>query len=200
MTVEAGTYSISQAARNSGLSEDELRCAIREGTLRASVQTNGDLAIAFSDFEQFLCHRGVLQSPRPWRVLIVDDEINFAKVLNTEFNRDPRIECRFVTWGRDCLEMLKSYIPHVILLDLLLPDTQAPQLRDEIRARDGLNDSRVLIYSAHLQVVRDQPDFEESMSRRGASGVLDKGKGMRQIVQRVYELLGVELPIRTGRP
>jgi DNA-binding response OmpR family regulator len=62
---------------------------------------------------------------RKRRVLIIDDEINFANIMKLELGRDPRIEAKFATWGRDGVMMAENYKPDLCLIDFMLPDITA---------------------------------------------------------------------------
>ena len=75
---------------------------------------------------------------QPKKILIVDDEINFSKLLRL-FLRERGYQVATATGGQAALEMVKSFGPDLILLDLGLPDLPgditALRIRSENRNR-----------------------------------------------------------------
>ncbi|MGL5354804.1 MAG: response regulator transcription factor, partial [Clostridium sp.] len=55
------------------------------------------------------------------RILVVEDEFSINDVLTYAFRKDG-FEVRGVYTGADALEMVDSFKPHLVLLDLMLPD------------------------------------------------------------------------------
>lgn len=55
------------------------------------------------------------------RILVVEDEFSINDVLTYAFRKDG-FEVRGVYNGKDALEMVDSFKPHLVLLDLMLPD------------------------------------------------------------------------------
>lgn len=196
--MEPKWYTIAQAARMAGLSEDELRCAIKDGMLKATLQQNtGDFLIAELELMDFMQSTKIIRAREiRKRVMIVDDEINFANVLNLELNRDRRIESRFATWGKDCIQILRAYRPDVLLVDFVLPDMQATELLDRVTRVPELKKVSILVYSAHLQGIQQNPEVEQRLKAFGVTELLDKTRGMRPILAKIYERLGLDAPVK----
>lgn len=55
------------------------------------------------------------------RILVVEDEFSINDVLTYAFRKEG-FEVRGVYNGKDALEMVDSFKPHLVLLDLMLPD------------------------------------------------------------------------------
>lgn len=196
--MEPKWYTIGQAARMAGLSEDELRCAIKDGMLKATLQQNtGDFLIAELELMDFMQSTKIIRAREiKKRVMIVDDEINFANLLNIELNRDRRIESRFATWGKDCIQILRAYRPDVLVVDFMLPDMQATELLDRVTGIPELKHSSILVYSAHLPGILQNPEVEQRLKSLGMTALLDKTEGMRPILAKIYELLGLDTPVK----
>src|SRR3990172_7676529 len=68
------------------------------------------------------------------KVLIVDDEPDVIEVVNLCFNlRWPEAEVASATNGEDGLRLVEDEKPDLILLDIMLPDTDGFRLCQEIR-------------------------------------------------------------------
>lgn len=190
-------YSLSEAARLAKVSEDELRCAIKDGLLRAELMQNtGAHAIHARELDLYLRRtRNVPLSAlhRKRKVLIIDDEINFANILKLELERDPKIEAKFATWGRDGVMMAQTYGPDLCLIDFMLPDITGDDVLAALRGQRELKHTKTVVYSAHTrEAIRQHPNLEARLAELGADEFLSKSAGLRALIAKVYELLGLE--------
>jgi len=190
------TYTLPEAAKLAGVSEDELRCAIKDGLLQAQfLQNTGEYHLANSELDLYL--RRSRNAPlstgfRKRRVLIIDDEINFANIMKLELERDPRIEAKFATWGKDGVMMAETYKPDLCLIDFMLPDITGDDVMAAIQSHRDRR-MKMVIYSAHTrEAIRQHPNLEARLTELGADEFLSKSAGMRALISKVYELLGLE--------
>ncbi len=56
------------------------------------------------------------------RILIVEDDINTAKMLTDFFQAKKEYEVMTVAWGEDALRVTQDMLPDIIVLDIQLPD------------------------------------------------------------------------------
>ena len=68
------------------------------------------------------------------RVLVVDDQPDIAELLCEVLVRVGH-DCRVASTGAEALEMTATYDPHVILLDIGLPDMSGYAVCTELRSR-----------------------------------------------------------------
>ena len=198
--MEKRVYSLSEAARVAGVSEDELRCGIKDGLLLAELlQNTGDYYIKHQDLFNYMkrsrkeADTDTLLLPRRRKVFIIDDEINFANIMKLELERDPRIEAKFATWGRDGVMMAEQYVPDLCLIDFMLPDITGDEVLASLRRLKSLQKTRMVVYSAHTRdAVRQNPDLEARLEQLGAEEFLSKSAGMRALIIKVYELLHLD--------
>jgi CheY-like chemotaxis protein len=76
------------------------------------------------------------QNPETRRVLVVEDEDTIGLVV-VDALADEGYEIRRARNGREALEILRSWLPHVILLDLMMPVMDGWTFRTEQRRLDG---------------------------------------------------------------
>lgn len=198
--VEKRVYSLPEAARTAGVSEDELRCAIKDGLLLAELlQNTGEYYIKAQDLQEYIrrTRRNLEPGKVPFtgtrkKVLIIDDEINFANIMKLELERDPQLEAKFATWGRDGIMVAQQYQPDLILIDFMLPDITGDQVLEELHKIRTLKKTKVLVYSAHTRdAIKANPNLEQRLQQLGAEEFLSKSTGMRTLVIKVYEHLGI---------
>ncbi len=195
------SYSLPEAAKVAAVSEDELRCAIKDGLLRAEfLQNTGEYQVTSDELTLYLrrSRRADLPvSPRKRKVLIIDDEINFANIMKLELERDPRIEAKFATWGKDGVTMAETYAPDLCLIDFMLPDITGDEVLAALRDIKQLKRTRMVVYSAHTrEAIRQNPNLEARLNELGSDEFLSKSAGMRALIIKVYELLGLDTQTR----
>ena len=174
----------------------ELRCAIKDGLLQAQfLQNTGEYHLADSELDLYM--RRSRNAPltagnRKKRVLIIDDEINFANIMKLELERDPRIEAKFATWGKDGVMMAESYKPDLCLIDFMLPDITGDDVLAAIQSHRDRR-MKMVVYSAHTRdAIKQHPNLEARLLELGADEFLSKSAGMRALIAKVFELLGLE--------
>ena len=189
-------YTLPEAAKLAGVSEDELRCSIKDGLLQAQLlQNTGEYHVAHEELDHYM--RRSRNTPlstgfRKRRVLIIDDEINFANIMKLELERDPRIEAKFATWGRDGVMMAESYKPDLCLIDFMLPDITGDDVLAAIQSHRDRR-MKMVVYSAHTRdAIKQHPNLEARLLELGADEFLTKSAGMRALISKVFELLGLE--------
>jgi len=129
---------------------------------------------------------------RKRRVLIIDDEINFANIMKLELERDQRIEAKFATWGRDGVMMAESYKPDLCLIDFMLPDITGDDVLAAIQSHRDRR-MKMVVYSAHTrEAIKQHPNLEARLLELGADEFLSKSAGMRALIAKVFELLGLD--------
>jgi CheY-like chemotaxis protein len=202
--MERHRYTLPEASRVAGVSEDELRCAIKDGLLRAEFHQNtGEYHVDSLDLTDYLKRsRHMLPSagPRKHRVLIIDDEINFANIMKIELERDPRLEAKFATWGKDGVKMAESYEPDLCLIDFMLPDITGDEVLAALRKLKNLRKTRMVVYSAHTrEAIQQHPNLEARLEELGADEFLSKSAGMRSLIVRVYQILGLDTNTKSLR-
>lgn len=123
---------------------------------------------------------------RRTRVLIVDDDAAFLRLAEHAFSETNRYEVRTATTGYDAGLATESFRPHVIVLDLMLPDINGVLVCSRLRQREEFRSCRVLCVSASDQ----QADFDRVMAA-GADGYVRKPVTASDLRGRVEALLSV---------
>ena len=82
----------------------------------------------------------------PKKILIIDDDPIIVKYLETLF-QDNGYETCSATDGKKGLEMLKSERPHLLSLDLEMPDEWGPRLYRKMTKDPDIKDIPVIVVS-----------------------------------------------------
>jgi CheY-like chemotaxis protein len=102
------------------------------------------------------------------RILVVEDDPDVREVL-IEILSDKGFVVAGASNGREALALLRSgaALPHVVLLDIMMPVMDGRQFRTEQLADPALRAIPVVVLSAHINV-------EEAAIEMGAAGYMKK--------------------------
>lgn len=195
-------YTVAEAARAFGKPEEEIRDAIRSGILHGELSHNiGDYLIKTEDLDAFLkISKSDARVAEKFKILIVDDEVNFANIVKLELERDARMVVRYASWGRDGVRTAQEFQPDLCLIDFMLPDTTGEQVLTSLRGLQSARATKVVVYSAHTrEAIAQQPDLEERLKRLGADEFMSKSSGLRALIIKVYSMLGLQSPTKVVR-
>ncbi len=103
--------------------------------------------------------RGVLVHMKR-RVLIVEDNPQIARVLELELSHEG-FETRVAQDGEKALEISKEFIPHVVLLDIMLPKLDGFAVAKKLK--EGLNDVGIIALTAKTELNDKLKGFKSGM-------------------------------------
>lgn len=87
--------------------------------------------------------------PRP-KILIVDDEEDILELLRYNLEQED-YEVEIATDGQQALEKAKSFLPHLILLDIMMPGMDGVEVCQELRKDEGMNDTMISFLTARSE-------------------------------------------------
>ena len=82
------------------------------------------------------------------KLLIVDDEVEFTKLVKTFFERFKTYEVRCLNDSAECIETVKSFKPNIVLLDINMPTLDGGAVASQIEDAPGLAGTRIIFISA----------------------------------------------------
>ena len=94
------------------------------------------------------------------RVLIVEDNPQIARVLELELSHEG-FETRVAQDGEKALEISKEFIPHVVLLDIMLPKLDGFAVAKKLK--EGLNDVGIIALTAKTELNDKLKGFKSGM-------------------------------------
>jgi len=81
-----------------------------------------------------------------WLVLVVDDEPNNLELMMRILGNDYRLA--FATSGVDALEVVQKLNPDIILLDIMMPETDGYEVRRRLKSNEATQDIPVIFVTA----------------------------------------------------
>lgn len=104
-------------------------------------------------------------------ILYVDDDRDIREIVKLALGLDPKFALQVCDGGPSALSWLDGagLRPDLILLDVMMPGMDGPELMREIRSRPGLDDVPVVFITARARVAD-----REGYLRAGAADVIHK--------------------------
>ena len=117
------------------------------------------------------------------KIVIVDDEPNIVMTLEYTFKKQ-NFEVYIARDGSEALEILKTVIPDVILLDVMMPKVDGYQTLKLVKENNKLKDTKVVFLTAKNKA----SDIEKGL-KLGADKYLTKPFSVKKIVSEINELI-----------
>lgn len=117
------------------------------------------------------------------RILIVDDEDDIREFIGYNLRREG-YDIYTATNGKEAVEMAVSTLPHLIILDMMMPVMDGRQACEEIRKIPELNETIIVFLSA---VQEEQCQIESYLA--GADDYITKPVSMKVLCSRVGAIM-----------
>ena len=92
------------------------------------------------------------------KILIVDDEPNIVMTLEYTFKKN-NFEVFLARDGLEALEILKTQLPDVIILDVMMPSVDGFETLEQIKKTEKLNHCKVIFFISKKQRKRYRKRF-----------------------------------------
>lgn len=117
------------------------------------------------------------------KILIADDEHKIVMTLEYAF-RKAGYEVFIARDGSEVLEILKTEIPDVILLDIMMPNVDGYTTLSEIKKNENYKNIKVIFLSAKT----GESDIKKGLEL-GADAYVTKPYSIKKLTEKVEELL-----------
>lgn len=124
------------------------------------------------------------QAPSDYRILIVDDEANNRRLLS-QWLTDANFDVQTAASGENALQAFSDWQPHLILLDIHLPDLDGYEVARQIREQWPEDDEPVIL-AITAGVLQD--DYTDVLSA-GCDDILWKPIKAETLLSKLAEYL-----------
>lgn len=118
------------------------------------------------------------------RILIVDDELSILVPLQFLMEREGYIP-KLAQSGKEALEKIAELKPHLILLDIMLPDLDGYEIYQMIREREDWSSIRIIFLTAKNR----EADMAKGLAM-GADAYITKPFSNALLIDKIRELIG----------
>lgn len=202
--MERRIYALPEAADVADVPLDELRKAIRDGLLPARLfQNTGEYHVTAEDLALYVKrtrHADPFGRQKKRKVLLLGEDLLFAGTLKLELQRDPRLDVRYASWGKDALIMVNHYGADLFVVDLT-PSLAVP---DEVLAavavaRASRQAATVAYYTMPDEALGAYPVVKARLDSLAPAGVVSKTKGLRALSIACFQALRLDTNTRVIR-
>lgn len=117
------------------------------------------------------------------KILIVDDEPNIVMTLEYTFKKN-NYEVFIARDGQEALDILKTNVPDLIILDIMMPMVDGFATLEQIRKDANLKHTKVMFLSAKNK----ESDVEKGLAL-GADAYLTKPFSIKKVVEQVEAIV-----------
>lgn len=103
------------------------------------------------------------------KILHLDDDPDILEIGRMALELNGAFDILQCMSGSEAVEAAKSFRPHVMLLDMMLPGTTGVSVVEDLRRVPGLSQTPVIFMTARVQ-----KDEVEKLMESGAAGVIPK--------------------------
>ena len=118
------------------------------------------------------------------KILAIDDDLNMDKMLVFLFETRG-YEIQFADNGEDALELLKSFKPDLVILDLLMPGMNGFEVCEKIKSDADSKQIPVIVLSALPAEIH-----EERARSLGVFDYLEKPFSSKELLEKAEEAIG----------
>lgn len=120
-----------------------------------------------------------------WRILVVDDNAAAAEGLAAALNADG-CDARYALSGVDALQAVEDWIPHVVVLDISMPEHDGFATARVMRRISPTRNAGIIAFTAHGE------DYVRSKGMHaGFDGYCQKGNAPGVLVQLISKMVQV---------
>ena len=100
------------------------------------------------------------------KVLIIDDEENFCKLVKKNIEQTGEFEVHIATNGEDGIRLAREIKPDLILLDIVMPEVDGADVATQMRNDKSIEDTPIVFLTA---IVREEETSSQASFTRGYS-------------------------------
>jgi two-component system, OmpR family, response regulator len=120
----------------------------------------------------------------PIQILYVEDERDIQTIARLALEQIGGFKVRICSSGREALLELDTFIPDIVLLDVMMPDMDGLETYEAMKAVPALAEIPVVFMTARVQAQEVKQYLE-----RGAVGVIAKPFSPMTLADQVKEIL-----------
>jgi two-component system, OmpR family, response regulator len=122
------------------------------------------------------------------KILVVDDEAGFTRLLKLNLERTGRFKVRIVNDSTQAIEALRVFKPDLALLDIVMPDVDGGDLVAQMKADAQLNRIPILMLTALVSPSELSPG---AVAQSGDLTMIAKPVNMETLLRAIEEKFAV---------
>ncbi len=120
------------------------------------------------------------------RILVVDDETGFTKLLKMNLEKTEQYEVRVENDSTKALNAAHEFLPDVVLLDIVMPGMDGGDVAAQMQDDPLLQSIPVVMMTA---LVSQEETSQDAVAQAGAMNILPKPVNMEVLLRCLEEVL-----------
>lgn len=120
------------------------------------------------------------------RILVVDDETGFTKLLKMNLEKTGQYEVRVENESTNALNAAHEFLPDVVLLDIVMPGMDGGDVAAQMQDDPLLQSIPVIMMTA---LVSQEETSQDAVAQAGAMNILPKPVNMEMLLRCLEEVL-----------
>ena len=119
------------------------------------------------------------------RILVIDDEVDFLKIIKMNLEATNRYEVLISESAANIISLTHGFKPDLIILDNLMPVINGMRACDMLHEDEAICDTPIIICSA-----LDKLESKLKASKKGAIKYIIKPASKDEVISKIEEVLG----------
>lgn len=118
------------------------------------------------------------------RILVVDDEVGFTKLLKMNLEKTGEYEVRVENESTKALNAVQEFLPDLVLLDIVMPGMDGGDVAAQLQDDPMLSNIPIIMMTA---LVSQEETSQDAVAQAGAMNVLPKPVNMDVLIRCIEE-------------
>jgi two-component system alkaline phosphatase synthesis response regulator PhoP len=128
------------------------------------------------------------------KILVVDDEKNFREILRLNLQKAGFLNIQEATNGNEALELITTFKPDLVILDVVMPDKDGIDTALEIKSKDEFKNTKFIFLTNYGEDILKEVGKETDKKVAQELGALDffrKTDDINVLINKIKEILKV---------
>jgi two-component system alkaline phosphatase synthesis response regulator PhoP len=128
------------------------------------------------------------------KILVVDDDKNFREILRLNLQKAGFVNIQEATNGNEALELISTFKPDLVILDVVMPDKDGIDTALEIKSKDEFKNTKFIFLTNYGEDILKEVGKETDKRIAQELGALDffrKTDDINVLINKIKEILKV---------
>jgi two-component system alkaline phosphatase synthesis response regulator PhoP len=128
------------------------------------------------------------------KILVVDDDKNFREILRLNLQKAGFVNIQEATNGNEALELISTFKPDLVILDVVMPDKDGIDTALEIKSKDEFKNTKFIFLTNYGEDILKEVGKETDKRIAQELGALDffrKTDDINVLIIKIKEILKV---------
>jgi len=107
------------------------------------------------------------------KILVVDDDKNFREILRLNLQKSGFVNIQEATDGNEALELISTFKPDLVILDVVMPDKDGIDTALEIKSKDEFKNTKFIFLTNYGEDILKEVGKETDKKVAQELGALD---------------------------